>query len=139
VLVSKTVQRFQKQPSGGKPNLLFTHGFFSFNITGLTAGQTVNVTITLPEDVPTTTQYWKQLTDGGTGDDDGVVKWIIVDKGGPGTLLKVNETMYKNSITQPIDISKICFVHNAVNEKWVKGSKWPIPMELMYWQKSTKG
>ena len=51
---------------------------------------------------------------------------------------KINATMYKNSITRPVDISKIRFVHNAVNEKWVKGSKWPIPMELMYWQKSTK-
>jgi len=50
----------------------------------------------------------------------------------------INETMYNNSITQPIDISKIRFVQNAVNEKWVKGTKWPIPMELMYWQKSTK-
>jgi hypothetical protein len=51
---------------------------------------------------------------------------------------RINETEYQNSITQPIDVSRIRFVHNAVNEKWVKGSKWPITMELMYWQKSTK-
>lgn len=57
---------------------------------------------------------------------------------GPPAKYVINETEYKNSITQPIDISKIRFVQNAVNEKWVKGSKWPIPMELMYWQKSTK-
>jgi PKD repeat protein len=148
-------------PLGGKPIIQFQHGFFSFNITRLIIGQTVNVTIILPEDMPTTTQYWKchtpegwyqipmgsndgdniitiQLTDGGTGDDDGVANGIIVDQGGPGTLLKVNETEYNNSITQPIDVSRIRFVHNAVNEKWVKGSKWPITMELMYWQKCTK-
>jgi hypothetical protein len=148
-------------PSEGKPNFRFPHGFFSFNITGLTAGQTVTVTITLPGYMPTTTQYWKchtpeglyqipmsdndgdniitiQLTDGGTGDDDGVANGIIVDQGGPGTPLKINETMYKNSITQRIDASKIRFIHNAVNEEWAKGSKWPIPMELMYWQKKTK-
>jgi hypothetical protein len=50
----------------------------------------------------------------------------------------ITETKYQKSITRPIDVSRIRFVHNAVNEKWVKGSKWPIPMELMYWQKSTK-
>jgi hypothetical protein len=51
----------------------------------------------------------------------------------------VNETEYLNSISQPIDISKIRFVLNTVNEEWVKGSKWPgRPMELMYWQKSAK-
>ncbi|KAF5413826.1 MAG: Cell surface glycoprotein [Candidatus Methanophagaceae archaeon] len=49
-------------PSEGKPNRQFPHGFFSFNITGLTTGQTVNVTITLPSEMPTTTQYWKYQT-----------------------------------------------------------------------------
>lgn len=94
-------------PLGGKPNIQFPHGFFSFNITGLTTGQTVNVTITLPEDVPTTTQYWKSQTpegwyqipmgsndgddiitltlrDGGIGDNDRVANGIIVVQGGPG-------------------------------------------------------
>ena len=44
-------------PLEGKPNLQFPHGFFSFNITGLTPRQTVTVTIILPEDMPTTNQY----------------------------------------------------------------------------------
>ena len=97
-------------PSEGKPiDLQFPHGFFSFNITGLTNGTTVNVTIILPGDMPTTTQYWKchtpegwyqismgsndgdniitiQLNDGGLGDDDGVANGVIVDAGGPGVL-----------------------------------------------------
>jgi hypothetical protein len=50
----------------------------------------------------------------------------------------ITETKYQKCITRPIGVSRIRFVQNAVNEKWVKGSKWPIPMELMYWQKSTK-
>jgi len=91
-------------------DLDFPHGFFSFNITGLTPceSETVVVTITLPSAVPTTTQYWKchdgawldvtsllgdndgdnvltlTLTDGGLGDDDGECNGEIVDPGGPG-------------------------------------------------------
>ena len=48
-------------PTEGKPALVFPHGFFSFNITGLTpcAHQKVVVTVTLPSAVPVGTQYWK--------------------------------------------------------------------------------
>jgi len=85
----------------------FPHGLFGFNITGLSDGETVNVTINFPQDIPTTTEYWKyhtpegwyqipmgsndgdhiitiQLTDGGLGDDDGIANGVIVDQGGPG-------------------------------------------------------
>lgn len=90
----------------------FPHGFFSFNITGLNLGQTVNVTIALPLNLSTSAQYWKhgrtfdnptphcyqipfgsndgdnvitiQLQDGGIGDDDGIANGVIVDQGGPG-------------------------------------------------------
>jgi hypothetical protein len=95
-------------PAEGKPvGMSFPHGFFSFNITGLTSGQTVTVTITLPDAVPVGTQYWKyigsawvqipigsddgdnvitiQLTDGGLGDADGLADGMIVDPGGSGT------------------------------------------------------
>jgi hypothetical protein len=99
-------------PTAGKPNLVFPHGFFSFNITGLTLGQTVTVTITLPSAVPVGTQYWKYgptvanptphwyqvpmgdndgdnvimitLQDGGLGDDDLNANGVIVDQGAPG-------------------------------------------------------
>jgi hypothetical protein len=109
-------------PPEGKPDLDFPHGFFSFNITGLTPCQheTVVVTITLPSAVPVGTQYWKYhaseggwiqipmgsddgdnvititLQDGGLGDDDGECNGEIVDPGGPGQLppktLTVNKT-----------------------------------------------
>ena len=97
-------------PTEDKPDLDFPHGFFSFNITGLTPCQheTVVVTITLPSNVPVGTRYWKYhaneggwiqipmgsddgdnvititLVDGGLGDDDGVCDGVIVDQGGPG-------------------------------------------------------
>ncbi|MGB6874299.1 MAG: choice-of-anchor U domain-containing protein [Dehalococcoidia bacterium] len=95
-------------PTAGKPNLVFPHGFFSFDITGLTPGDTVTVTITLPPGAAPT-QYWKYhpntqggwvqipmvvvgppnviritLVDGGLGDDDGNINGTIVDQGGPG-------------------------------------------------------
>lgn len=99
-------------PSEGKPDIEFPHGFFEFEITGLTPGESVTLTITLPSAVPTYAQYWKYgptfaeplgewyqiymgdndgdnvititLTDGGTGDDDLVANGTIVDQGGPG-------------------------------------------------------
>ena len=89
------------------PNVDFPHGLFRFNITGLDLGQTVNITIAFPQDIPTTAQYWKYhtlegwylipmgsndgdniititLQDGGMGDDDGDANGVIVDQGGPG-------------------------------------------------------
>ncbi|NQE05298.1 hypothetical protein C5S32_05450, partial [ANME-1 cluster archaeon GoMg1] len=103
-------------PEEGKPALVFPHGFFSFDITGLTPGQTVVVTITLPDNVPVGTQYWKYhaskgswiqipmgsddgdeiititLEDGGLGDDDGTANGVIVDQGGPGMSLGISVT-----------------------------------------------
>ena len=86
----------------------FPDGLFSFNITGLSNGQTVTVTITLPPSAAPT-QYWKYhpseggwiqipmtvvgppnvisitLQDGGLGDDDLTANGVIVDQGGPGS------------------------------------------------------
>jgi len=94
------------------PDLDFPHGFFSFTIEGLAVGGTAVVTITLPGDMPTDTQYWKYgptpsdpsdhwyqipvgsndgdnvitiaLTDGGLGDDDLLPNGTITEPGGPG-------------------------------------------------------
>jgi len=46
-------------PATGKPSLIFPHGFFKFDITGLTNGESVTLTISLPSAVPTTASYWK--------------------------------------------------------------------------------
>ena len=46
----------------------------------------------------------------------------------------VNETEYKNSITQPIDVSKIHYKFTAVDEEWA--AKWTN--EILYVQKETK-
>ena len=90
--------------------LTLPHGLFNFTITDLTPGQTVNLTITLPDPVPVGWEWWKvnttadnntwyslpigdddgdnvvniTLTDGGLGDNDGTVNGEIVDPGGPG-------------------------------------------------------
>ena len=95
-------------PTTGKPpNMNFPDGLFSFSITGLTPGQTVTVILQLPSNVPIGYQYWKYntntgwfpmsigsddgdniisitITDGGTGDADGLANGVIVDPGGPG-------------------------------------------------------
>jgi len=85
-------------PEEGKPNLVFPHGFFSFNITGLEDGQSAIVTITFPEDIPIGAQYWKYGPNGSTnnpqperwyqipiGDDDGDnVITILLQDGGIG-------------------------------------------------------
>jgi uncharacterized repeat protein (TIGR01451 family) len=46
-------------PPEGKPNLVFPHGFFSFTIKNLTAGQSITVNIVLPSDMPADAEYWK--------------------------------------------------------------------------------
>ena len=94
----------------------FPHGLFIFNITGLSDGETVNVTIDFPQNISTTAQYWKyhtpegwyqipmgsndgdniitiQLTDGGLGDDDGIANGVIVDQGGPGVSAMILATV----------------------------------------------
>lgn len=98
-------------PSSGRPTgLVFPHGFFSFTISGLEAGATVTVTITLPSPLASGSfSYWKfqggawiqmpsskatldssrtvitlTLTDGASPDDaDGSANGVIVDPGGP--------------------------------------------------------
>ena len=87
--------------------IVFSHGLFSWNVDGLETGQNSTITITLPESLPTNSQYWKiingswidvtsllgsndgddtitiTLTDGGIGDADGIANGRIVDPGGP--------------------------------------------------------
>jgi len=87
------------------------YGFFSFEITGISSGESVNIPLAFPENVPAGTEYWKYgptpedstphwyqvpvsdddgdriivitLTDGGIGDDDRTANGVIVDDGGP--------------------------------------------------------
>jgi hypothetical protein len=109
-------------PDEGKPAISFPHGLFSFNITGLDTGQTATVTITLPDPLPTTSEYWKygptpgnttdhwyqlpmgdndgdnvitiELVDGGLGDDDLTADGTIIDQGGPGYYIPVGGEAY---------------------------------------------
>ncbi|GEM_PF-926864 len=99
-------------PCPDPPNLVFPHGWFSFTIENLVPGIEATITITLPDAVPTDTQYWKcgptaanpaahwyqipmgdndgdnviviTITDGGDGDDDLLIDGTITEPGGPG-------------------------------------------------------
>ena len=80
-------------PTEGKPGCQFPHGLFSFNIIGLSNGESVTVTLTFPSAIPMGSQYWKygptpsdpsphwyQLP---IGDDDGdnVITITLIDNG----------------------------------------------------------
>jgi hypothetical protein len=112
-------------PDEGKPDISFPHGLFSFNISGLDSGQTATVTITLPDPLPITSEYWKygstlgnptdhwyqipmgdndgdnvitiELTDGGLGDDDLTANGTIIEPGGPGYYIPVGGEAYAAS------------------------------------------
>jgi archaellum component FlaG (FlaF/FlaG flagellin family) len=81
---------------GEKPDVEFPHGLFSFNITELNLNQTVNITITLPQSIPITAQYWKYGQNGsdnnpqperwyqipmGSNDGDNVITITLQDGG----------------------------------------------------------
>ncbi|MGD0353402.1 MAG: choice-of-anchor U domain-containing protein [Dehalococcoidia bacterium] len=94
-------------PCGTLSGFSFPQGFFSFNVTDIPTGSTVTITITLPSNMPTGTQYWKcingawvnctsllghndgdniltlTIKDGGLGDADGQADGKIADPGGP--------------------------------------------------------
>ena len=100
------IQALAEIPPGAPSGVSFPHGMFEFSISCLTPGQSVTVTIELPEDVPVGYVWWKyqdgewyslpnetddgdnimtiRLTDGGLGDADGVADGFISDPGGPG-------------------------------------------------------
>jgi len=93
-------------PAPAPRGVSFPHGMFSFEITCIDPGETVDVVIELPQDVPEGTVWWKhdgtrwyslpnltddgdnimtiRLTDGGLGDSDGEADGTITDPGGPG-------------------------------------------------------
>src|SRR5262249_33630699 len=77
-------------PLDGKPaGLTFPYGFFSWNVVGLTPGQTITVTATYPASIPGGGQYWKVINGEWTdatpllGDDDGdrILTLTITDGG----------------------------------------------------------
>lgn len=63
-------------PQAGKPLLTFPYGTTKFDVTGLTPGATVTVTVVFPDKVPTNSKYYKIGAVGGWqeipfGDNDG--------------------------------------------------------------------
>ncbi|MCV0393720.1 MAG: cadherin-like domain-containing protein, partial [Nitrosopumilus sp.] len=86
--------------------LSFPHGHLSWNVTDISPGATITVTLTYPDPIPVGSEYWKliggswidvtsligsddgddtitlTITDGGLGDLDGIVNGEISDPGG---------------------------------------------------------
>jgi hypothetical protein len=107
-------------------DLDFTHGLFSFIVTGITPGSSVTVVIILPSDMPTDTQYWKclngqwvdatsimgsndgdsvimlTLTDGGPFDADGQANGTIIDPGGPAVIAVIPTGPTATPVSAPI-------------------------------------
>ncbi len=123
----------------------FPHGLFSFTIIGLTPGETVIVTITLPTPLPAGSQYWKcinglhwvngtsflgsndgdnvitlTLTDGGPLDADEQLNGTIVDPGGPALpVLGATVPAHPASPTLPTQLkpAQISLQYLSVNPK----------------------
>ena len=120
------------------------YGFFSFNVTGISGGQSVNIPLAFPDNVPEDTEYWKYgstldnttphwyqipvgdddgdriivitLTDGGIGDDDLAVNGVIVDDGGPSLPLTID-------IKPPFSITNL---HSTAGTTWINWT-WTNP------------
>ena len=134
-------------PTAGKPDLVFPHGFFSFDIVGLTPGQTVTITIELPLPAPVGTEYWKcqnaiwnqipigdddgdnvitiQLTDGGQGDSDGVANGVITDPGGLGVPPEVPTVTTKAA-------SGVGLLSATLNMDYTVGGYSPVQVRFAY-------
>jgi hypothetical protein len=107
------------------------YGFFSFEITGISSGESVNIPLAFPENVPAGTEYWKYgpttddnthhwyqipvsdddgdriivitLTDGGIGDDDLTENGVIVDDGGPSLPISKKGDLNSDGEVTPAD------------------------------------
>jgi len=122
-LITLNLTTLPPPPSGSN----FLYGAFSFDIIGITpAGSSVTLTLTFPSLLPTGTTYWKYqakripswysitpdsisgrqmtitLTDGGTGDDDGLANGIIHDPGSPNIPQTQTEVPEFPTILMPI-------------------------------------
>ena len=121
----------------------FPHGIFSLNITGLSLGETVNVTVMLPANVADNSEYWIindtagnsswypvtlydndgdnvlifEVTDGGPGDHDGIENGVIYDDpGGPAS----------SAVTVGIDPCPVMIGSNPADRATMNISLWNI-------------
>ncbi len=106
---------FLAQPvsEGAMPNLDFRYGGVQYKVSGLQPGGSITLLIQMDVSIPTNAEFWKYnsrmgyyqfpaqingntlsytLTDGGAGDDDGVVDGTILDPGYIGVPLSSNST-----------------------------------------------
>jgi hypothetical protein len=80
----------------GKPDMPLPYGAVKFHIAGLSAGESVTVSMTFPADVPTTSKYYKITSSGwqaiefGSNDGDATIELTLTD-GDPATDLDGTE------------------------------------------------
>jgi parallel beta-helix repeat protein len=151
VIENLTAVSEEDLPTLGKPEITFPFGLFSFRITGLELGETVVVTITLPEALPGNSQYWQYngenwvrlplgsnngdnvitltLTDGGTGDGVSIPDGEILDPSGPG-IGKENSSTIVELSSNSIMLSQSMTVDAAV---WGTTGG-PVPTGLVSFQ-----
>jgi len=122
----------------------FPHGFFDFNVAGVTAGGTVDVSLTLPSALPSTAQYFLCKTNGtwaiipstvngnqmvvhftdgsATGDGDGLANSLITDQGGPGVPAAVGGVAQMISV--PTASSGLGYVAGLAGVVMLMGAGW---------------
>lgn len=131
-------------PTAGKPSTVFPQGFVSWTVSGLSAGQTITVTLTYPANIPANSKYWKVI--GNTwvdatsivGDNDGdniltltitdngpfdanPALGIISDPGGPTPASDVDG----DGIADDVDPHPSNFDYIAINSgDWFAGTTW---------------
>lgn len=131
----------------GKPDYEFPYGLMDFEISGLNHNQTVNITITLPQALPRSAQYWKygrtidnttshwyqiligsndgdniitiQLQDGGMWDDDLTANGEIVHAGGPGITI-TDYSRPEHWLSLPSSVNKTVDVFYLYGSAWQK-------------------
>jgi len=110
-------------PTDGFPTVTFVDGLISMTISGLSNGDTTAITFEMPDDMSTDTEAWKvvndewidftsslgsndgdniltlTVTDGGTGDSDGVANGIIVDPVGFGSPYEIDSPQFVDSFS----------------------------------------
>jgi hypothetical protein len=131
------------------PPVQFPHGLLEFTTLCVAPGATVTITMIFPSEIPIDSEYWKivndewfklpndlvgdndgdnvltiTLTDGGTGDADGVANGQIVDPGGPGVPINSNSSGSscdgKIIITNDLTIIGKCVIHDLHPPKLTK-------------------
>jgi len=92
---SETIDEAATLPAEGKPTgVIFKWGFIGFNVTGITPGGSVNITLRMPENLPADAEYWKY-------DEQGYHKMEMVSINGNELTFTLTDDDYDGIIVDP--------------------------------------